>query len=208
MFHLPETGLYLTHYRLYDPDTGRWLNRDPIGEIGGLNLYGYVGGNPVNFVDTTGETAWAPAIGLGIRVIGGRAAAVALGKAAARWLGPPLGAVAVCLLAGVCSLNEADEGNDEAPPDEENCPPPASGESGNNITGQRPSKTPNTGIPGTTVVNPGSGQTRTYGLDGKPVEDIDWDHDHGQGIPHRHPWIDGVRQPGVPIPSDGANNGG
>jgi RHS repeat-associated protein len=54
MFHLPETGFYLTHYRLYDPDTGRWLNRDPIGEIGGLNLYGYVGGNPVNFVDPTG----------------------------------------------------------------------------------------------------------------------------------------------------------
>jgi RHS repeat-associated protein len=54
MFHLPETGLYLTHYRLYDPDTGRWLNRDPIGEMGGLNLYGYVGGNPVNFVDPDG----------------------------------------------------------------------------------------------------------------------------------------------------------
>jgi RHS repeat-associated protein len=59
MFHLPETGLYLTHYRLYDPDTGRWLNRDPIGEEGGINLYAYVEGNPVNFVDPTGEFAHA-----------------------------------------------------------------------------------------------------------------------------------------------------
>jgi RHS repeat-associated protein len=57
MFHLPETGFYLTHYRFYDPNTGRWLNRDPIGERGGLNLYGYVGGNPVNFTDPTGEVA-------------------------------------------------------------------------------------------------------------------------------------------------------
>jgi RHS repeat-associated protein len=54
MFHLPETGFYLTHYRFYDPNTGRWVNRDPIGERGGLNLYGYVGGNPVNFVDQDG----------------------------------------------------------------------------------------------------------------------------------------------------------
>jgi RHS repeat-associated protein len=54
MFHLPETGLYLTHYRLYDPNAGRWLNRDPIGETGGLNLYGYVGENPVNRVDLLG----------------------------------------------------------------------------------------------------------------------------------------------------------
>jgi RHS repeat-associated protein len=54
MFYLPETGLYLTHNRLYDPDAKRWLNRDPIGEVGGLNLYAYVGGNPVNFVDLLG----------------------------------------------------------------------------------------------------------------------------------------------------------
>jgi RHS repeat-associated protein len=54
MFHLPETGLYLTHYRLYDPDTKRWLNRDPIGEEGGINLYAYVEGNPINLVDFEG----------------------------------------------------------------------------------------------------------------------------------------------------------
>ena len=33
-----ETGLYDYGYRHYDPATGRWLNRDPIGELGGLKL--------------------------------------------------------------------------------------------------------------------------------------------------------------------------
>ena len=65
--------------------------------------------------------------------------------------------------------------------------------------GQRPSKTPNTGTPGSTVINPGSGQERTYGPDGRPVRDVDWDHDHGQGVPHAHDWINGKRGPGLPI---------
>jgi len=49
-----ETGLVYYGYRYYDPGTGRWLSRDPIGERGGLNLYAYVGNNPVNFYDPYG----------------------------------------------------------------------------------------------------------------------------------------------------------
>ena len=52
-YHAPS-GLYLTKYRAYDPQSGRWLSRDPIGELGGINLYAYVGGNPVSFVDLLG----------------------------------------------------------------------------------------------------------------------------------------------------------
>lgn len=33
----------------------RWLSRDPLGESGGLNLYGYVGNNPTNMVDPFGK---------------------------------------------------------------------------------------------------------------------------------------------------------
>src|SRR5213079_3624599 len=40
--------------RAYDPNLQRWLNRDPIGEEGGINLDGYVGNNPINFYDPLG----------------------------------------------------------------------------------------------------------------------------------------------------------
>jgi RHS repeat-associated protein len=52
-FHAPS-GLHLARFRAYDSDSGRWLNRDPIGERGGLNLYGYVGNNPISYVDPLG----------------------------------------------------------------------------------------------------------------------------------------------------------
>lgn len=54
MFRHQASGLYLTQYRAYDPNAGRWLSRDPIGEQGGINLYAYVDGNPVNSVDPLG----------------------------------------------------------------------------------------------------------------------------------------------------------
>ncbi len=47
-------GIYDYGYRWYDPDYKFWLTRDPIGEKGGLNLYGFVGNNPVNYFDKLG----------------------------------------------------------------------------------------------------------------------------------------------------------
>jgi RHS repeat-associated protein len=41
-------------YRYYDPLTGRWPSRDPIGEEGGVNLYGFVGNNSLSSVDKHG----------------------------------------------------------------------------------------------------------------------------------------------------------
>ena len=47
----------------YDRNDGRrWLSRDPLGEEGGLNLYEYVGNDPLNYFDLYGldETFWIP----------------------------------------------------------------------------------------------------------------------------------------------------
>ncbi len=49
-----KPGCYNWH-RFYDPDTGRYITADPIGLEGGLNLYSYVYGDPVNLTDPTGQ---------------------------------------------------------------------------------------------------------------------------------------------------------
>jgi RHS repeat-associated protein len=56
MFYNADSGLYLTNYRAYEPVAGRWLSRDPLGELTDLtaNLYAYVGGNPVLYSDPLG----------------------------------------------------------------------------------------------------------------------------------------------------------
>jgi RHS repeat-associated protein len=53
-YHHGPSGLHLALYRAYDPDIARWLSPDPIGEAGGVNLYGYVENNPPNRIDPLG----------------------------------------------------------------------------------------------------------------------------------------------------------
>ena len=48
------SGVYYYGYRYYDPATGRWPSRDPIQERGGVNLYGFVGNDGVNYWDYLG----------------------------------------------------------------------------------------------------------------------------------------------------------
>ena len=50
----PETGFHQNWHRDYDPRLGRYMQSDPIGLDGGLNTYGYVGGDPTNLIDPQG----------------------------------------------------------------------------------------------------------------------------------------------------------
>ncbi|MCX6883825.1 MAG: RHS repeat-associated core domain-containing protein [Verrucomicrobia bacterium] len=52
-----ETDLVCYLHRYYNPSAGRWLSRDPLGERGGANAYGFIGNEPVNDVDVLGLLA-------------------------------------------------------------------------------------------------------------------------------------------------------
>jgi RHS repeat-associated protein len=51
-------GVTYYGYRYYDPVTGRWPSRDPIGEVGGINLYGFVGNQSISVSDFLGLLIW------------------------------------------------------------------------------------------------------------------------------------------------------
>src|SRR5260221_13930076 len=54
-FQDDETSLLYYGYRYYSPSTGRWLNRDPLHEEGGANLYCFVRNTPTTRTDYLGH---------------------------------------------------------------------------------------------------------------------------------------------------------
>lgn len=88
-----ETNRHYNYYRDYDPQTGRYIQSDLIGLEGGINTYGYVGGNPLSRVDPFGLLD-ATAVSLTTRIILQAAPQASAGFA----LGPlAVGVVAMCM---------------------------------------------------------------------------------------------------------------
>jgi RHS repeat-associated protein len=95
-------GLFLMKQRFYDANTGHFLQRDPTGLTGGINLYAYANGNPFSYIDPYGTDSWSSwawwgasktvqATATGVTYVwvagGAVASAPAVGVAAAVWAG-------------------------------------------------------------------------------------------------------------------------
>ena len=65
--HAPSS-LTFALYRSYDSNLGRWLSEDPIGLLGGMNLYGYVAGDVIRDVDPLGLQNLTNQVGQPIRL--------------------------------------------------------------------------------------------------------------------------------------------
>ena len=77
-----ESQLYYVRNRTYHPVLGRWIQRDPIGYDGGVNLYQYAAGDSVAFADMLGASVVSPGYPGPVTLPpGGAAAAEALAAA-------------------------------------------------------------------------------------------------------------------------------
>ncbi len=67
-----ETGLHYNYFRYYDPSTGRYVTSDPTDLIGGINVYGYVKGNPFYWIDPFGLRAMSAGVDVTVTAIVGK----------------------------------------------------------------------------------------------------------------------------------------
>ncbi|MGP8473894.1 RHS repeat-associated core domain-containing protein [Burkholderia sp. PR2] len=92
------TGLFYYRARYYQPVFGRFLSEDPIGLNGGANLYAYVDGDPISYIDPRGLQAWRPGMVPPSNVPGGPWTPAGAGQRPGTFFGPkpPSGGREIC----------------------------------------------------------------------------------------------------------------
>ena len=201
-------GLSFFRNRVYDQETGRWTQEDPIGIAGGINLYQFNGNDPASYDDPYGLCQPWPWCLLAAAAAGGGSAAIP--ELAATATAGSVGAAAapVAVLAGLALWASL--------PVE---PYPAFQVPGAIVqsdatavarpfTRTRAGDLPASGPPNSSAAKDdgkGKGQIRDYDAAGRAKTDYDFGHDHGKGDPHAHDWDwskSPPRQPARPLGAD------